>query len=332
MSFERRIVRKAARSLRAAAYRLGLEQLLYGAPKRKLITMYHGIDLRNCTDFNLRFCSVSDFRNQVRYFKKRFEVLPVKEFFDSRPGRHPQIAITFDDGYRNNFRYALPILAEENVPATFYTTSIRGKGYARLWADVVNIYSFYLTAFEWSGHRFTKDHARKRLFSENGNIELNAFVKALPFEEKLEVMQALENCAGFALEERRDLDDYWMLMNEEEIRQTAASGIVRIGSHGCLHSNLADLPVDEAVRELEHSKTWLERIAEQTVDELAYPDGSYTHTITDAAESMGFRYQLALDYLYTGDAHDPRLKDRIGIFTDRSWIEQLHQINCGLRT
>jgi peptidoglycan/xylan/chitin deacetylase (PgdA/CDA1 family) len=81
------------------------------------------------------------------------------------------------------------------------------------------------------------------------------------------------------------------------------------------------------VGELQHSKSWLESVSGQEVDEVAYPDGSYSRAVVDAAERIGFRYHLAVEYLHPEDSQDRRLRDRIGLYSDRGWIEQLHRLN-----
>ncbi|MCC7416174.1 MAG: polysaccharide deacetylase family protein [Acidobacteria bacterium] len=61
-----------------------------------------------------------------RYFKRRFDVVPLAEIVLSlergvAAGR--RLAITFDDGYRDNFTFAAPILEAHGLPATFFVVS-----------------------------------------------------------------------------------------------------------------------------------------------------------------------------------------------------------------
>ena len=71
-------------------------------------------------------CSESKFRNFCAFFKSRFEVISLPEMIkllnrnESVAGK---LVITFDDGYRDNFLNAAPILKEMELPASFFITT-----------------------------------------------------------------------------------------------------------------------------------------------------------------------------------------------------------------
>lgn len=68
-------------------------------------------------------CSDATFEKFCRFFKKYFSVVPLSEQVNAiREGRDMggTLAITFDDGYRDNFEVAAPILEAAGLPATFF--------------------------------------------------------------------------------------------------------------------------------------------------------------------------------------------------------------------
>jgi peptidoglycan/xylan/chitin deacetylase (PgdA/CDA1 family) len=70
--------------------------------------------------------SVPTFERYCRYFHRHFNVVPLGVLVDAlRHGTtlRQQLAITFDDGYRDNYENAAPVLERLSLPATFFVVS-----------------------------------------------------------------------------------------------------------------------------------------------------------------------------------------------------------------
>jgi peptidoglycan/xylan/chitin deacetylase (PgdA/CDA1 family) len=69
---------------------------------------------------------VDAFERHCRFFARNFTVVPLADLVDRLERREPvdrQLAITFDDGHRDNFENARPILERLHLPATFFVVS-----------------------------------------------------------------------------------------------------------------------------------------------------------------------------------------------------------------
>lgn len=80
------------------------------------------------------------FEHQVAHLARRYRVLPFEEalrrlYDGSLPER--AVAITFDDGYRDNHDRAMPILKRHGVPATFFVVTDAIEARTMLWWDEV---------------------------------------------------------------------------------------------------------------------------------------------------------------------------------------------------
>ena len=64
--------------------------------------------------------SSSKFKEQLIFLKKNYNLVSLDNLLDFKKNKKFNISITFDDGYKDNLIYALPILNELNVPATIY--------------------------------------------------------------------------------------------------------------------------------------------------------------------------------------------------------------------
>lgn len=70
---------------------------------------------------------VKAFEQDLAYFKRHYECISLAELCrrlrDGRPIRRRTLVVTFDDGYRDNFTRAMPLLAAAGVPATFFVST-----------------------------------------------------------------------------------------------------------------------------------------------------------------------------------------------------------------
>jgi len=281
----------------------------------KMILMYHGIDKVGSKKYNLRFVGVNDFEKQIVYLKKYFNVISIEEYFEKKfvKGRI-NIALTFDDGYANNYNYALPILEKYKVPATFFITALNRSDYNILWSDFVDI----AATLTDEGIKIKEDQYCKkgnRWVLRSGNKSLHQVIKEKgTFEYKRETFESiLKLMNDFRIDKK--YFEYWMLMSDKEIADASKSHLISIGSHGCLHNNLGNIAHADAVNELQKSKEYLENLTQKPCESLGYPDGSYTRELIESAYEMGFKYQLAAEsYIFEEDKNDPRIKNRYGVY------------------
>lgn len=88
------------------------------------ILMYHGVGTGDPKQWGDMLISPELFEKQIQYLTQHgYKVVSVEELserFRLNEDVEKYIAITFDDGYENNYEYAFPILQKYNATATFY--------------------------------------------------------------------------------------------------------------------------------------------------------------------------------------------------------------------
>jgi peptidoglycan/xylan/chitin deacetylase (PgdA/CDA1 family) len=322
-----RFINKFKRTIIHTIYNIGFPQYLINPNKfSNKVIMYHGIDLHENKTYNHRFIGVKNFRKQLIYLKKNTNIISLTDYFQGnfKPGIS-NVAITFDDGYLNNYTYALPIIEELEIPVTIYVTALNKTEYSILWPDFVDLHTPKI----------------KGQLKISDDIFVNQSKKLINITTKKTLTQQIKDHGGFAYKElvfksikehlngdivlEEDLQDYWKLMTDKQICAIDKSKFVEIGSHAFLHNNLGNISLDEAKEELIVSKHYLETLLQREVFHLAYPDGSYTRELIDFAESIGFTYQVAAEYYLfpEKDISDTRILDRIGFYPSNSWGCQL---------
>jgi peptidoglycan/xylan/chitin deacetylase (PgdA/CDA1 family) len=84
---------------------------------------YHRVADTNLTPWTI---SNQDFRKHIQYLKNNFDIVSLDKLqaqTNSPTSRKMMVAITFDDGYADNFDQAIPMLLQEGIPFTYFVSS-----------------------------------------------------------------------------------------------------------------------------------------------------------------------------------------------------------------
>ncbi|MEN8165078.1 MAG: polysaccharide deacetylase family protein, partial [Acidobacteriota bacterium] len=262
-----------------ARFALGLGRDLHRNRPGGRILIYHGIDTLGSTEFNSRFISQDNFRQQVAYFAEHCHVIPLDRYFaGERAPDRLTLALTFDDGYRNNLNLALPVLGKYNLPATVFVTTIRALGADHLWPDWLDLGTALVEdPLELGGQKYSKNR-RGQLASKQGT--LNRWLIDHPNPESAGLDSVLPS---ELIRSRPDLDEYWRLLDEDDLKRLAASPLVTIAAHGVTHGSFKTMGRESARDEMRRSKTWLENTTGKQVTALAFPFGHYSRETLDDA-------------------------------------------------
>jgi len=112
----------------------GLRLARYLARRHPRILMYHRVNGGNGVDG----LNVDVFREQLRMIKKDFHPMALDDLVKAgERGTLPDnaVALTFDDGYRDFYEHAFPLLEEMGLPATLFVTTGFVSGELWLWPD-----------------------------------------------------------------------------------------------------------------------------------------------------------------------------------------------------
>jgi peptidoglycan/xylan/chitin deacetylase (PgdA/CDA1 family) len=213
----------------------------------------------------------SVFAARMEHIARHYTVLPVEELVDRvRQGRVPgkALALTFDDGYRDNLRHAAPILTRYGLPATiFLTTGCIGTREI-LWFDRLAL-ALKTTR---QTHLRLADGSVLRLASTADRLQAVQaalrHLKALTDAERRETFERILRDLGSS-----SLDDPKRLMlSWDEVEVLRGLGF-SVGAHTVSHPILSRLSPAEAWREINESKVEIERALGTRPRAFAYPNG-----------------------------------------------------------
>lgn len=291
---------------------MNLEKLFSFSPAHnKLILVYHGVVTTPNHAISVGPLSVKQFEEQLSYFKKNFNVVSQEEIFkmyreEYKPSKKT-IALTFDDSYENNYTQAFPLLKKYNFPATMYVISqCIEDDYRLTWYDYVDLIKNNINFAKIDLSGLNKPNISTL-------AELRSLIKTLNISQR--------NILYKEFEKQVNVKDYlpayprenWKLMNKQQLKKLAESGLVEIGAHTHNHPNLGEINLDDARYEVTHCKQLLENVTQKETKSIAFPDGSYTDDVKKICLEVGYKNLLAVDYRCASDIDDKNILQRFGI-------------------
>jgi peptidoglycan/xylan/chitin deacetylase (PgdA/CDA1 family) len=225
---------------------------------------------------------------QFKALSEVFHVLPLEEaverlYSGTLPPR--SAVITFDDGYRDNYTIALPLLQRHRLTATVFVASGFLDG-GRMFNDTVIEAVRRLPmgdidlAWLGLGHSRVSDMASRHALA----MQLASRIKYL---EPLQRDQACERLVALA-DSPLPLD---LMMNSEHVRELARHG-VSIGGHTRNHPILSKVSCEEALREIRTDRDRLTDLLGTPPLCFAYPNGKptldYGLIHADAVRDIGY--------------------------------------------
>jgi peptidoglycan/xylan/chitin deacetylase (PgdA/CDA1 family) len=243
------------------------------------------------------------FERQLAFLQQHFEIVPLGALLDEgdtgRPRRRPRCVITFDDGWRDNYDLAFPLLRERGIPATiFLTTDFIGT--TRVFWHTELIYLLLhgtLARFldsELALASFPKT-VRNALRRCVGRSRLACAADADTAVETIKtscddgmIRDLLDRLTRAADLRRPFLPERTFFLDWDQVREMAANGF-EIGSHGCSHRIMTRISTHDARRELLQSKAEIESRVGRAVRHFAFPNEDANEALVGLVARAGYR-------------------------------------------
>jgi peptidoglycan/xylan/chitin deacetylase (PgdA/CDA1 family) len=254
-----------------------------------LVLMYHRVAETTRDPFwlSVRPDSFSEHLNALEGIA---EVVPFRSILD--PDQGPRVAITFDDGYRDNLDQAYPRLRETDAPATVFVTSTILESTTAFWWDRLEHVVLEGVARQPSvnvtvGGRVTRIELNDPEQRDEALAKVQELVRGLPPAEIEDVVDDIADQVTVP----PDRPGPPALLDEEGLRGLARDGLVDIGGHTRSHAMLSGISADKQWSEIAGGKRALERVLDKPVTAFAYPFGnrrSFSMQTTRLVKKAGF--------------------------------------------
>jgi peptidoglycan/xylan/chitin deacetylase (PgdA/CDA1 family) len=279
------------------------------ASARGVVLLYHRIN--DAADAYGLGVPPAIFESHLRWLQAECHIVELDELLSTPPEQLPSraVALTFDDGYEDNLRVAIPQLQQSKAPATFFLTTRWLQGHGEYWWDTLERVLLSETPvppsldLTWNGasmslgtrtiddRRHTHGQLHERLV--HGSLE-----------QRDRAIERLKEWSGGGAIRFRP-------MTADEVRKLAASPGVTIGAHSVNHLSLPDNS-DSRITELADCQVELRRITGQPVEMFAYPYGAVDRQ-TLALVRRSWRWGLSCDDRVLAESFDAARVPRLDV-------------------
>ena len=245
------------------------------------------------------------FEQLICWIKQNCEVVDLKKGLPEwqRPSNKLRIALTFDDGWLDNYHSAYPSLWASDCPATvFICPGLLDRPFP-FWPEQVALFIKRV----WTQQAPQKSQAV-------GETILTAIeqLKAVSRQNRLQQIEALkQQVAGNGVLPLED-EPSNRTMSWQDLHEVHRKGIA-VGSHTVSHEILTTLSTPEIRDELTESRREIETRLGDVCRTLAYPNGNHDIQTQQVAEEVGYEFAFTTQRGYWTSNTDTHRIPRVNV-------------------
>jgi peptidoglycan/xylan/chitin deacetylase (PgdA/CDA1 family) len=300
---------------------------------KSLVLMYHRVLSEEMRDKAFSHSGIivdlKTFEMQIRYINKAFRVLTHDEFTAqlSQGTRYNKTTclITFDDGWKDNYAHAYPVLKKYKTPAIIFLPVNYIDSSIQFWQEQLTrilIDMHHAGVKDADEYRKNCDMLKKynlqgimNLSEDRLRVSIERAVsekKKMSYEEIESMVAQLSEHTKFKRTGQVHCDFF---LSWDEIYKMKECGI-SFGSHGMNHKILTKVPLSEANYEIAESKRVIENRIGKDVSSISYPNGDYEKDVIELVKTHGYNTAFSTESGFVDMADNPYFLKRINIHND----------------
>lgn len=269
-------------------------KLLNKSQTKVAILTYHRVS-NKCDDWSLNPLPVESFEEHLKFLTNSYNIISLEDLVDMMIKKEPvtekTLVLTFDDGYKDNYTNAYPLLQKYEIPATIFLTSkLIGTG-ELIWYDELG-YIIYNTSVNEIKTGKLGDYA---IYSKFEKYQALSDIKRKLIKlSELEKTALIDKLADICKVEISSHIGKELMLSWDEITEMDANNIT-FGAHTVNHPVLPNLNIQEAKLEILESKNVLEKNLNKPINCFSYPYGHFSQKTIDIVEKLNFKCAVTLN-------------------------------------
>ncbi|MBI2047658.1 MAG: polysaccharide deacetylase family protein [Parcubacteria group bacterium] len=300
-----------------------------------ILIHYHYIEDSNKDNSGMNPCSISEFEKHIKFLSENYVSAPIEKTFEAAKNNSGEryYSITFDDGLKDQYENAIPILKKYGAQATFFLITQTLEG-ALPSAHKLHIILSKISIFEtidlWN--RFLKgrypEHADTFFIPKDRRLVSNRRLYAdIPTANIKEVFTAIspvirDEFLSFLFEKynfnEKELCEK-LFLNPEEIKHIQKEGF-SVGIHTHVHEPIGVLGQEMLAADFEKSKKWFKKLIGKEPILFSYPYGIIPNWGTSAVQKEGMTYAVTVLERAVSANDNPLLIPRYDMATLRNFL------------
>ena len=250
-----------------------------------LILLYHGVSSsksKGIENSSRKHISLDAYYRQMVFLKDNACLLSmndvVKYYENNRPFPDCSVAVSFDDGFENNYTNCLPIIDELKIPTTFYITSGLIGTKDMFWVDIledcINLTERNRIEIRLHDEVVILDLGDKKN-KLNSLSEIKKFCKSVKNTLRLDVVnQIIEKTE---INPSPDHAENYRILDWGQLVEMHNNSNIIIGGHSLKHEILSSLEPDQISSNIKESLNLLNKNLNTVTTHYSYPEGQDEH-------------------------------------------------------
>ncbi len=254
----------------------------------------------------------SAFAQMLAWLQQHFTCVPLEDLLDAPDDGRSRVALTFDDGWRDNAEVAFPLLTRFRVPASiFLSTDYIGTVQGFWWESIGETL--------WSRPGTPNRSLLQEQLAASGAAPLPVGFDELPERHRSHALalylQSLKTLPAATLQALADAcsSNTPQALDWQQVAGLEQSGWVRFGPHGARHGILTHMDDKTLADDLQRSHDQLAAHCRAPLPIYCYPNGDHDSRVRQAVAQLGYRLALSTRPGAHRDGDEPLALARIGV-------------------